>query len=283
MKTQYTIGQFAKIVCKSATTLRNWDKQGVFMRGTEVNGDANCHLTGSVMLWENGWYYLFLCGMDKIGHESGTPRIILYKARNIMDFPNGNAVYCGVKITINKNVDWYARKAWRGTFLKHGGLWYMFFNATGADAYERIGFATCNTLEGDWLVDDEHILNFLSKEQLSQRNLAIGADPFIFREGDFYYMCYYYSFNENGFHMQDEWAWCRACDFPRNWHYGGLSLECGMKDGNGDTYHDYYSAGKPYLIKVGDNIYHYYTAIGQDGGDQQNFQIGLAIHKNKLN
>lgn len=53
MKTQYTIGQFAKIVCKSATTLRNWDKQGVLV--------ANRTLTGQRYYTNE---HLIKCGID---------------------------------------------------------------------------------------------------------------------------------------------------------------------------------------------------------------------------
>ena len=238
--------------------------------GSGVEGDPDEYGgTGPYLMKDKGTYYLFYIGLTEPGYEGGIKTLCL-ATKTSWQSPwvrRGSIITLG---SASGDSAWRKDAIWHPTVHKKDGVWYLFFNASGAASgssdstgVERIGFATSKNLI-DWIVDDARspVISTLNNSWKSR----IAGDPSIYRSGDFWFMNY---FGYDGIEASDSLAWTTDAEFPVGWReYSAPYL---VPTSNGAL--DNTFAHKPFTIFIGEKKYHYYTAV-----NNQNYRtIALAI------
>ena len=68
----------------------------------------------------------------------------------------------------------------------------------------------------------------------------------------------FYFDTSHGSEVVDRYAWTTPAEFPRGWRYGGPVIK-NDKNYNKDFAH------KPFILIKDNILYHYYTAVGDQG------------------
>lgn len=212
--------------------------------------------TGPVLVRIPGGWVMFYVGLTEAGYEAGR-KTINYAAATSLDGP---WVRHGVVVKPAGN-GWRARAVWHVSVVRFAGTWFMFFNATGANGRESIGYATARALAGPWKVDDRNS-PLLAPVGGGWDSHFVG-DPDVRREGGRWVMHYY---GYDGHHAGDGRAVTSDADFPLGWHRAGLELAPSKP-------YDAQFAHKPWVTTVDGREFHYYTAVSTD--DRR--QIALAV------
>lgn len=228
--------------------------------GTSGAPDQN-GATGPVLFWDDdaAQYVLYYIGLTSTGYESGTKTICYATATTL----TGSWTRQGSVVTAAGS-GWRNTAVWHVSIVRREATWYMFFNATGSDSKEKIGYATAPALTGPWTVDDVNS-PVLSPVSSTWESSFVG-DPCVRRIGDMWVMDYY---GYDGASAGDGVAVTSDSAFPLGWvKYAGnpvLAPTSGTFDGK--------YAHKPYVLERGGELFHYYTAV--DASDVR--QIALAM------
>ena len=89
------------------------------------------------------------------------------------------------------------------------------------------------------------------------RGTQVAIDPSVISVGDYFIMAYGTLIQSSG-KCYDHWAYTTKADFPLGWKFGGVGAS------PTEPYNSKY-AHKPWLMKFNGRIYHYYTAVGDQG------------------
>lgn len=246
----------------------NWTRTGTpLLQGTGGVGDADRYgTTGPSLYIKDGVYHLFYIGLDSTGYEGGTKRMMLATATSL----SGPWTRRGV-IIAPSGTGWRSTAIYHRSIVKHtDGKYYMFFNAYGNGAAERIGYATATALLGPWTVDDVNS-PLVNVGAAGTWDDEIVGDPSIYRVGDTWYMAYY---GYDGIKGQDGVAYTSNSLFPLGWtkHPQNPILKVGATNSYDDMH-----AHKPNIVQTPGAIYHYYTAVGNGQPTVGKRSIALAI------
>ena len=252
----------ARACYATSNDLATWTKRGVLLAysGTSGAPDQN-GVSGPLLLWDDDGeqYVLYYIGLTSTGYESGTKTICMATATSLA----GPWTRHGAAVTTGSG--WRASAVWHANVVHRDGLFYMFFNATGSDSKERIGYATAPAITGPWTVDDTHS-PVLDVAATAWDSNFVG-DPSVRRVGDLWVMDYY---GYNGTAASDGIAVTPDADFPLGWirHPNNPILTAGA------TYDAKY-AHKPFVFVDGGRVFHFYTAVAAD----DTRQIALAVSR----
>lgn len=231
--------------------LKTWTKAGVLLANSGTAGapDEN-GVTGPVLYWDNAAerYVLYYIGLTALGYEAGTKTICYATATSLAGPWTRQGSVIGPSGT-----GWRQKAVWHVSIVERSGTWYCFFNATGGDDKERIGYATAPALTGPWTVQDA--TSPVVDVGTGWESSFVG-DPSVRRVGDLWVMDYY---GYNGTSAADGIAVTSDHDFPLGWtrHSGNPILE------PSETYDAKY-AHKPFVFVDGGRVFHYYTAVAAD-------------------
>ena len=236
----------------------DWTKNGsnpVFSNAS--SGWDSGTVTGPFLWWE-GWgdsdtVYMYYIGSDQTGYEDGTKQHGL-ATTTWSDFPTGWTRNANNPIIETGQAAWRQTAIWKSSIIRDGDTYYLFFNATGDQDNEQIGYATSTDLE-TWTVDDA---NSPVLERTSGWEGAFVSDPWVIRRGDRYLM-YYYGFD--GSVAQNGVAYADEDMFPTEWdrHDANPILRNGVDGRFDDVF-----AHKPKVVHIGGEQYHYYTSVGNE-------------------
>jgi len=233
----------------------SWVKKGKFYGPSGISGAPDEKgTTGPVMVKYGETYYLFYIGLTETGYEGGTKTLCLATGKSLNEFINDNATRHGTVIA--SGFGWAEDQIWHPSFIKVDDIWYCFINATGvvnSVGKERIGYFTSKNLLGPWK-QGEQILTYIDE---STRGMQAAIDPSVISYGDLFILMYG-TVTSSDHKAYDHWAWTTKEKFPKGWQYGGVGAT------PTEDYNSQY-AHKPYLVKMGSRIYHYYTAVGSQG------------------
>lgn len=236
-----------------------WTKAGQTLAATLVAGDPDeGGLTGPVLIYDGGLYYLFYIGLTTSGYEGGTKTLCVatspslaapvWTRRGTVMVPGGTG--------------WRSVAIWHPSIIKVGALWYCFINASGAPgALERIGYATATNLLGPWTFDDVNspLINVVAND-------FIAGDPAVTPMQGGYRMDF---FRANDLGASDFYATTTNSDFPLGWRLGSGGAAILSPS---ETYDAKY-AHKPFIMKYGGRVFHYYTAVSAAGSRR----VALAV------
>lgn len=251
--TAYDSNNVGSIGYAFSTDLKNWENQGQLFKnsGNAANGDKN-GCTGPCLVKYDGIYYLFYLGLNGEGYEGWPINLCLATSTDLATW-----TYKGVVIAPSKDIPWISNTIYHPDIMKIGSYWYIFFNANGTidgQAAERTGFAFSTKIDGPYTVDPDRISKFA--EDAGDHSGIQCGDPSVFKINDLYYMFYFDTSHKD--EVVDRYAWTTAAEFPRGWRYGGPVIK-NDKDYNKTFAH------KPFVLIKDNILYHYYTAVGDQG------------------
>jgi predicted GH43/DUF377 family glycosyl hydrolase len=202
--------------------------------------------TGPVVYRQGSRWVLFYIGVTGSGYEQGRKTIDAATSQTL----SGPWTRLGAVVEPDGS-GWDAEAVWHVSVVRDHGRWVMFFNATGSDDKERIGYATADRLLGTWRVADEPVLEPVDG---TWESLIVG-DPSVRRVGDHWVMDYY---GVDGQHAADAEAVTTDAEFPLGWQRTGVVLA------PSEAY-DSQFAHKPFVVTDRGRLLHFYTAVGDDG------------------
>lgn len=251
--------------------LTTWTKTGTpVFTSTRNPGDPDENgVTGPVVIHEDGVWHLFHIGLTASGYEGGEKTICLATTTDDpSDWTPASWTRRGVKIAA-AGTGWRAEAVWHCSVAKRGATYHIFFNATGNDHVERIGYATASSLLGPWTVDD--VNSPLISPSTSGWDSFMVGDPSVYRVKDGW-IAHYFGVDLAAGEAYDGLATTTDDDFPLGWvkHPSNPILSPGVSGSFDDKY-----AHKPVIVQSGGRAHHFYTAV--DADDVR--QIGLAISK----
>lgn len=230
-----------------------WTKQGELISASGIHSNGDQYgMTGPALYYYDGLYYLYYLGLNGAGYE-GEPINMCLATSPSLTSPNWT--YHGVKIPIQYDKDWANEAIYHANIFTYNGKWWIFFNARGVvDGVqaERFGYATSDSIDGEWTVSKERVSEALEVNKTFIR----AGDPALFEYNGLIYV-FYFSVLENGKAL-DHWGWTTPAEFPNNWRFGGDLLD------NTPAYQATY-AHKPFVVKRDNTLFHYYTAVGDQG------------------
>lgn len=207
--------------------------------------------TGPVLYRDGDRWVLYYIGLTEAGYEQGHKTIRYATARHL----EGPWKTRG-ELVAPDGTGWDAEAVWHVSVVQDGDSWFMFFNATGEDDRERIGYATGPSLVGPWTVSPDPLIEPHGRER-------IVGDPAVRRQGGGWVMTYYVF---DGDHAWDVEATTGAAAFPAGWS-DPQTVVAPSED------YDARYAHKPWIVRDGGRLLHYYTAVS-DAGERQ---IALAL------
>ncbi|MCT3382265.1 hypothetical protein EFP51_02760 [Lactobacillus johnsonii] len=251
--TAYDSNDVGSIGYATSKDLKTWHSQGQLLKnsGDPKLGDKN-GCTGPCLVKFDGIYYLFYLGLNAEGYEGGQINLCLATSADLQSW-----TYKGIVLSPDKNIPWISNTIYHPDIMRVGNYWYIFFNANGtinSQAAERTGFAYSTKIDGPYTVDPDRISKF-AEDAGNHGGIQCG-DPSIFKIGNLYYMFYFDT--SHGSEVVDRYAWTTPAEFPRGWRYGGPVIK-NDKDYNKDFAH------KPFVLIKDNILYHYYTAVGDQG------------------
>lgn len=242
----------ATIGWATSNDLINWTRQGIFLDATggttrpDRGGATGCSVQ---MDPETFGYHAFYIGLTLPGYEGGD-KSICHAYRLSMNDPWIRDTI-GIIYPYNTFQSLWRQKAvWNSNLVRRNGLWYLFFNATGNDDLERTGYATSNSLYGPWNVDDINSPVLPIPSDLIT-GILVNGDPFVYQYENLWIMSYATQQNNQ---TRDDWAYTTDDLFPLGWKIGGTTVLP-------DKPYDNLYAHKPWVVRVGSKLYHFYTAV----------------------
>lgn len=232
--------------------LMSWTKKGELITASGIHSNGDQYgMTGPCLYYYNGLYYLYYLGLNGSGYEGEPINMCLATTPSLI---NPTWTYHGIKIPI-QTTGWANQAIYHANLFTYNGKWWIFFNArgvVGGVSAERFGYAVADSINGNWQVSTERV-----SEPLEVNKTFIRAgDPSLFEYEGLIYV-FYFSVLENEKAI-DHWGWTTPAEFPNNWRYGGDLLD------NIPSYQSTY-AHKPFVVKKDNILYHYYTAVGDQG------------------
>lgn len=251
--TAYDSKSVGSIGYATSNDLVSWKSQGQLFRasGIKTNGDKN-GCTGPCLVKYDSIYYLFYLGLNGEGYEGGQINLCLATSADLQSW-----TYKGIVLSPDKNIPWISNTIYHPDIMRVGNYWCIFFNANGTidgQAAERTGFAYSTKIDGPYTVDPDRISKF-AEDAGNHGGIQCG-DPSIFKINGLYYMFYFDT--SHGDEVVDRYAWTTPAEFPRGWRYGGPVIN-NNKGYNKDFAH------KPFVLIKDNVLYHYYTAVGDQG------------------
>jgi predicted GH43/DUF377 family glycosyl hydrolase len=236
-----------------------WTEYGsnpFFSKSGAGTDSAGC--SGPLVWYEDGTYHLYYIGLTASGYEQGTKTLNYAHSTDFSSWTREGAIISP------SGSGWRNTAIWHPNIVKRGGLYYLFFNATGS-VTERIGYATSPDL-ATWTVDDVNS-PVLSEGAGGQWDDVHVGDPSVYRIGETWYMAYY---AYDGATSRDGIAFTSDADFPLGWtKYSGNPI---LSEGAAGSY-DENSAHKPAIWLTSTRLYHWYTAVSESFLKRE---IGLA-------
>lgn len=242
-----------------------WTKAGQILSASGVNGDPDkVGLTAPVPVYdENGLLHLFYLGLTLPGYEQGISGVCHATTPSLLSptWTRTGLVMAG------GGSGWRSQGVWHPNFIKVGGTWHCFINATGvttgdATLRERVGHATASSLAGPWTFDDAHS-PLLADSSPASSWIVQHGDPFVTRvPGGFRMDLYRAAFGGGGTdNAEDYFAVTTEAEFPYGWRLGNggaatLTAGPGAYDGK--------FAHKPWITRIGGRLFHYYTAVDKN-------------------
>jgi len=246
------------------------DAANPILVGSGTNGTPDkVGVTGCMAVFDGDLWHIFSIGTDAAGYEGGTPSLCYYTTPSLVDpvFTRHGQVIGPA------GSGWRSAKTWIGCLVQRGLLWYLFFNATGADTHETIGVATATSLAGPWTVDDAHSPVLPIGTNGVHWDGSLVGQPQVYRIGDYWYMEY---FGTDGITAGDGVAWTTDARFP----LGPVGNAWAKHPGNpilrpdpDPAKFDGKMAHKPFVLRTPHRNYHYYTAV--DGAGHR--RVALAV------
>lgn len=221
-----------------------WTKRGVLLGASGEAGAPDEHgVTGGTVVIDpdDGTFHLFYIGLDQPGYEQGTKRICHATAETLA----GPWTRHGVMVA-PEGTGWRQAAVWKPNLVRRRGQWFMFFNASGNDSRERIGYATATNLHGPWTVDDANS----PVKDFDVADDKIMGDPFVWREGNHWRMDYFRATSTYAT-PGDYYAITTDEQFPLGWVNQGQTTYTSLDQGF-----------KPSLVYWRGRLWHYASTGG---------------------
>jgi len=237
--------------------LETWvkdDSAPILIPNPTVGKADSGSVTGSVMHYENGTYYLFYIGCDTAGYEAGIKTLCVATGTNLYNLTryNGNPIISPSNVN-NGSTAWYYGAIYHANIIKWtDGLYYMFINCKGYNSKggytENIGYATSPDLFV-WTMQTLVLETGLDTEM----DAKICGDPCLYDIGDNNIYMAYYIADINYANLYDCIAYTKKSSFPLGWKKFGTPITP-------------VNTSKPYIIYRGGTQYHFvgnaFTPIG---------------------
>lgn len=257
-------GQGYETWLSESEDLLQWKSKGKIMSFTEDTWDAN-QKAGYVSLVNTEWggdygvekfqeiYWMTFLGGNTSGYEAGTLKIGLAHTTTITEANEWSRNSTPILSPEDEDVRWFENKTiYKSLVIRDhqqhtGHPFVMYYNAKGDTAnYESIAMAVS---------DDMLTWKRFGDNPVITRGKGICGDAQIAKIGDMYVMFYFGAFWKQG-------AFERfACSYDLiNWtDWKGEDLIAPSED------FDKKYAHKPWVIKWKGVVYHFYTAVGDQG------------------
>lgn len=223
-------------------------------------GDDSHGCSGPFIWYENGRTHLFYIGLTASGYEMGT-KTICHAYTDDLDLATATWTRDGAIVEPTGGTSWRALAIWHPNLVKRASRYFLFFNATGDDGVERIGYAHNGSLDAaNWVVDDLNSPLVDVGAGGTWNDVRIG-DPFVYRIGETWWMAFY---GNDGSHSRDGFAFTSDRNFPLGWiEYPDNPV---LDAGAGGSFDDK-DAGRPAIWLTPTRYYHFYsTDDGTTGG-----------------
>ena len=243
--------------------LLRWESKGKILSFTEDTWDAN-QKAGYVSLVNYDWggnygvekhqdrYWMTYLGGNSTGYEAGRLKIGLAHSSQLTVVQNWNTKNAPILSPDEETARWFENKTiYKSLIIKdtlaHTGHDYiMYYNAKGDGDFESIGMAVS---------DDMISWKRYGEGPVISREKGICGDAQIAKYNDVYIMFYFGAFWKPG-------AFERfACSYDLiHWtDWEGADLIAPSEN------YDAKYAHKPWVLKWNDVVYHFYTAVGDQG------------------
>ena len=257
-------GQGYETWLAESADLLHWEPKGILLSFTENTWDAT-QKAGYLSLVDINWggdysvkkyqgkYWMTYLGGNISGYEAGVLKTGLANSTTLTEHPVWNTNKKPVLSPEDEDVRWFENKTIYKSLVIHDNIkhtghpFVMYYNAKGDTAnYESIGMAVS---------DDMQSWKRYGKNPVITKYKGICGDAQIAKYGDLYIMFYFGAFWKSG-------AFERfACSYDLiNWtDWNGPDLIAPSES------YDKKYAHKPWVIKWKGIVYHFYTAVGDDG------------------
>jgi predicted GH43/DUF377 family glycosyl hydrolase len=222
--------------------------------------------TGPFIWFENGTYFLFYIGLTAQGYEKGMKSMNVATSADLYTWKR----YRSNPIIAPAGNGWRRDAIWHPNIVKAKDRYFLFFNASGVVhelVEEFIGYAMSKDLYHWWVDDVNSPLVVGSAKPGTWDASGRAGDPSVYKEGNIWLMAWYSWDKKNS---ADGLAWTNEEQFPLGWriYEHNPVLRIG-EPGSFDALH----AGKPFMFRANDTLYHFYTAVALD----EKRQIAVAI------
>jgi predicted GH43/DUF377 family glycosyl hydrolase len=249
-------------LCESDDLLHWRNRRQIIRPGAPGEFDHG-GLSGPFTWVEDKRVYTMYAGFPKVGYETGPGQHGLAwsdDSRTWQKSPH-NPVH-----RVGPNGGWNDNVLYQAFILKHGGTYWMFYNAHGSkDGCEQIGLAFSDDLISWREYEQNPILR--KGDPKRDRDHVIIADPWIMRLAGTWHM-FYFAFD--GTHARE----CLATSNDLL-HWTKSPLNPIMDVGPPGSYDDIH-CHKPCVIKHEDVFYHFTTSCGKRKDGSEYRAIGLA-------
>jgi predicted GH43/DUF377 family glycosyl hydrolase len=240
--------------------LHHWkkDPKNPIFAGSGVASSSDAEGTAGPFIWyENGTYFLFYIGLTAQGYEKGTKTMNIATSADLYTWKR----YRGNPIIAPAGNSWRRDAIWHPNIVKSKDRYFLFFNASGVNhglVEEFIGYAMSMDLFHWWVDDVNSPLVVGSAKPGSWDASGRAGDPSVYKDGAKWLMAWYSWDKKNS---ADGIAWTTEEQFPLGWNtYDHNPV---LRIGGPGSY-DALHAGKPYMFRAHDSLYHFYTAVALD-------------------
>lgn len=239
---------FGSVGLASASALGGtWTKSGSNPIFSPLGSGDELSVTAPYIFKESGTYHLFYAAGDELGFEQGTKTLKRATSTDLTAWTRqGSVIETG-------DAEWCAAAVWHPNVVKVGSTYHLFVNGTDDDGFEPIGHASAASLAGPWTVTPGRVLDVGEPGSFDESHVA---DPWVYRQGDYWLMAY--AGVDLDLDHHDSFAWTTVDDFPLGWRKHGQPT---LSDLTATSFNGgaAYTGGRPCIVNDPSGQFHFYS------------------------